>query len=884
MGDGIPDPEGRIITLEYGKYYIVNCYVPNSQHSAKRHDYRAEWDDQLYEYLLELEQLKPVIICGDFNVPISDIDIYEENKWVEWNAEGFQSVERENIIRLTKAGFTDSYRYIHPDERGKFSWWSNRLNKRKENRGWRLDYAFVSEKLENKIKESTMLTEQYGSDHCPILLEMDITSDPTPADTESKVRKSRYTYSDLIELEEQHIYFGHVRQTDMTDLWDSIDWQAAEEHLQAMQTSLAKAAYARDYDRITSLQKRIVYSVDAKILAVRHVCSNAGGAGVDLIRWTTPHEKMSAALSLTSKGYTAMPARLLLVKSKNRKTRRIHIETYYDRAMQALYSYSLDPIAESWGDRKSFAYRKGRSAYDLNEYIKQAFSGAGAPEWAFIGDIRKCYEHISHDWIKKFIPLAPTVLYQFLKAGYVFAGQLYPMYEGIGIGCTLSPIIANMVLDGMQDFIYDRLYPDSNIDYANGNLIRYADDIIVAARDEETAKKIRLILHEFLEIRGLELSTEKSRIVNVHEGFTFMSRTYEMRRENMYAVPSQESIERFMENMKETIENYDGSQEKLIAMVNRKIDGWITFHKVSEADEAFRKMDAYIQGLLLELSEKKHPKWSREKIFEKYWYLGADGRHHYALPEKKEVQVKQLSDTLLVNYYHPVKTNVNPYIDVEYVESRTKERQILSVTGVYRSIWEKQEGKCYYCGKRILWDEEKVLTEVDASAVRRADRMAYVHERCLDSSLDYIDTDVPPSSITDVMTLLEQLDSKRKLVSIRYLPLSEYFRTCEKNSVTLSFKEIETIIGTKLGATARTKQFWLRTGFNTISQCWLENGYEIKALYLEDRPRVRFVVTSESKDTGSVDIPPVIRYQRIPTKAKYELENYFQYIMKKYGL
>lgn len=884
MGDFDFDTEGRIITLEFEDFFFVNCYVPNSQRSERRYDYRSTWDYMFLQYLIQLRCQKPTVVCGDFNVPISDDDIYAENKWTELNTEGFQSTERESLLALVESGYIDTYRLVHPEERDKFTWWSNRRFKRKENRGWRLDYFLVSEALRNKISESTMLSDVYGSDHCPIVLEIDIDHfEHTESKPYGDARVS-YTYDDLLRLEANNALIHYVKRTDMTALWNSVDWERAEKHLETMQTALAKSAYTRDYGLIAKWQKKIVFSIDAKLLAVRHVCSTSGGTGVDCIKWTTPHEKMSAALSLSSKGYRAMPSRLLLVKSKNGKQRRIHIETYYDRAMQCLYAYALDPVAESWGDRKSFAYRKGRSAYDMNEYIKQGLSGEDAPTWIFVGDIKKCYENISHEWIMRHIPMAEYVLRQFLEAGYVFGGELFPMDVGIGIGCSMSPIIANMTLDGLQEYVYDRLYPlGGEIDYANGNMIRYADDVLFTARTEETAQKIKTYVSDFLEERGLELSKEKCRIENIKDGFDFMSRTYFKRGDQVFSRPSQKSIERFMGTMRETIENYSGSQRSLIEKLNHKIDGWVTYHKVGEADEAFRQMDVYICALLLELCELKHPKWSREKILQKYWYVDAEGRHRYALPNKKEVHVKCLSDALLVDYY-AVKTNVNPYIDLDYVEQRSHERQMLNVTGVYRSIWNRQDGRCHYCGHKILRDEEKALVEISPDKNRFASRMAYVHKRCLYCSFDYIDTELPPSSLSDVMELLEQLDGKRKPIGQKYLALSEFFRTCDKNSVTLTFKQIEEIMGDQLGATALRKEFWYRTGFMNISQCWLDNGYEIKALHLEGKKRVVFNLTAKSKNTASVIIPEVLLYGRVPNDAKYELENYFSYIIKKYGL
>ena len=883
MGDAFFDTEGRIITLEFEDFFFVNCYVPNSQRSDRRYDYRNSWDIRFVQYIHQLRYRKPVIVCGDFNVAISDKDIYGENKWVELYSDGFLTTEREYLTDIVENGFVDTYRLVHPEETGKYTWWSNRRFKRKENQGWRLDYFLVSASLAEKVLESTMLTDVYGSDHCPICLEMNLSAEAVGEAKAFMSVRSPYTYQDLLKMEKDSFLLRYVKRTDMTDLWNSIDWEKAEKNLGTMQMALAKSAYTRKPKLIAKWQERIVHSLDARLLAVRHTCSASGGAGVDCIKWTTPHEKMSAALSLTSKGYRAMPSRLLLVKSKNGKERRIHIETYFDRAMQCLYAYALDPVAESWGDRKSFAYRKGRSGYDMNEYIKLGLSGADAPEWVFLADVQKCYENISHDWIMENIPMSGYMLHQFIEAGYVFGGKLFPMDVGVGIGCSMSPIVANMTLDGLQEYVYSRLYPDGGIDYADGNMVRYADDILFMARTEDTALKIREYTAEFLEERGLTLSAEKSRIVHIGEGFTFMSRTYYRQGTQLLARPSDDAVERFMASVRDTIENCTSSQNALIEKLNRQIDGWVTYHKVSEADEAFRKMDVYIHALLLKLCESKHPRWDRKKIIGKYWYKDGRGRHCYALPNKKEVRVKFLSDTLLVDYF-AVKTGMNPYIDMERLEHHSKERQMLGVTGVYRSIWNRQEGRCHYCGNRILRDDEKELVEIEPGRSRFAARMAYVHKRCLYCSLDYVDTEFLPASLNDVMEVLEQLDSETKPVGQKFLALSGFFRTCNKNSVTLTFGQIESIMGAELGLTALRKEYWYRTGMDCISQCWLDNGYQIKALHLESKRRVVFHLTEKSRNTASVVIPEVIKYGRVPDDARYELENYFHYIIKKYGL
>ena len=166
------DKEGRAITLEFMNFILVNCYVPNSKGSLERYYYRMDWDEAFRGYLEELKREKPVIVCGDFNVAYSYIDIYPENLTNEENPSGFLDEERDGLKQLFDIGLTDSFRYLYPNKEHAYSWWSNRLYKRNENRGWRIDYFLVDRAWENRILGAGMQSEIYGSDHCPIFVEV----------------------------------------------------------------------------------------------------------------------------------------------------------------------------------------------------------------------------------------------------------------------------------------------------------------------------------------------------------------------------------------------------------------------------------------------------------------------------------------------------------------------------------------------------------------------------------------------------------------------------------------------------------------------------------------------------------------------------------------
>lgn len=170
--DGKHDDEGRVITCEYEKFYLICCYTPNAQNELKRIDYRMEFEDDMRAYMQRLNENKPVILCGDLNVAHTEIDL-KNPKSNRGNA-GFSDEERGKFSELLEAGFTDSWRFQHPDVTGVYSWWSYRFNARKNNAGWRIDYFVVSDSLKDNIVNTDIYTDILGSDHCPVALEIEL--------------------------------------------------------------------------------------------------------------------------------------------------------------------------------------------------------------------------------------------------------------------------------------------------------------------------------------------------------------------------------------------------------------------------------------------------------------------------------------------------------------------------------------------------------------------------------------------------------------------------------------------------------------------------------------------------------------------------------------
>lgn len=867
------DREGRMITLEYKDFYLINIYVPNlNPHSSPdRLDFRLQWDKEVREYVRRLQ--KPVILCGDLNVAREYIDVYPENQKNTPEEPVFLSDERAGLEALLAEGLVDVFRAFYPQKEGAYTWWGPRPESRRENKGSRLDYFLVSGELLSRVQSIKHHTDTVCSDHCPISILL-----------ASQPRQQAQSEDDLAVQ------------------WRTIDWPKMENELFQKQKKIALAAYRRDWRTVRKEQDRLVTSYEAKVLAVRFVAEVNSAAGIDGVKLTSEAQKMKMALSLTARGYQPLPNRYEKVSDRGKELI-LHIPAAKDKAMLVLYAFSLDPVAESTADKCSFFARKGRSAHDAYAYLFRNLQEGGekAPKWIVRVDVASFFHNIQHDWLLKNIPMDKTVLKKFLRAGIVKDGRLFESIRGISFASSLSPILGNMMLDGLQSYLYDGLYPQGSVDYANGSMVRFADDIVVTARTKESAEKILHLIGNFLVSRGLGPNQEKTYIAHIREGFSFLSWRFQEKDGLLTVEPTDTSVKKLERELENLILRFRGNQRALIEKINDKLSGWAVYHRSTDAYMIFRHIDAVVQGLLVKKMCQRYSRWHRETVLRKFWRK--EGDHFvFALPDDPACRVVRLAPLAIVRH-KPCKVSFNPYLDQRYFAVLQRRRDEQKVNGKYKAIWQRQGGRCAFCGNPMLADQEIETVEKIIGKGRRVENLLYIHRQCAYDMFSDLEDEF--GDHLDLFELLGEFIEQAPPGKSPYLELREYFRNSDRSPITLSFSQIEKILGDSLPAEAyfydafwyeampgMTSPLWVEEGYPFhaivpeetgyyISDAWDSQGYEIKALHrLNEKVVFRRVVTGMS----GIRIPKALTQRKLPDAIVYQLEKLLKQFVREHGL
>lgn len=529
--------------------------------------------------------------------------------------------------------------------------------------------------------------------------------------------------------------------------WHAIDWRACHTNVRRLQCRIVKAVKAGRWGKVHALQRLLSGSFSGKALAVKRVSSNSGKLtpGVDRQLWQTPDKKAKAIADLQHRGYQPRPLRRVAIPKANGSQRWLGIPTLADRAMQALHLLALDPVAETLADPNSYGFRPCRSTADAMSQCYTALSHQSSAAWVLEGDIKACFDGISHDWLLAHIRTDKSVLRKWLKAGYLKEGRWYPTESGTPQGGIISPVLANQTLDGLEAELRKRFAPTRSVKSRNKvNLIRYADDFIITGSSEELLKnEVRPVVEKFLKERGLELSKTKTRITHIAEGFDFLGQQVRKYGGKYLTRPSTESPARLLANVRRTLkENPQARVGELIVRLNRIIKGWANYHRHAASAQTFSQVDWQIGQMVWRWVRRRHPEksgaWVRKKYFRAQgaqWgklqgeVTGRDGK-----PQK--VGLYRAGETAIRRHIK-IKGEANPY-DLEweiYFEERWARGEVEDQNGRQRMqrLWREQEGRCVVCRQRLTresgWHIHHIQKRVEGGS-EAMENLVMLHPNC----------------------------------------------------------------------------------------------------------------------------------------------------------
>jgi RNA-directed DNA polymerase len=476
--------------------------------------------------------------------------------------------------------------------------------------------------------------------------------------------------------------------------WEQIDWTRCEQKVRRLQARIVKATQEGRHGKVKALQWLLTHSFHGRALAVKRVTHNKGKntPGVDGAVWRSPAARCKAIDTLRRRGYQPQPLRRVYIPKANGKLRPLGIPTMKDRAMQALYLLALLPIAETTADLNSYGFRPKRSTADA---IEQCFNVVGmrnSAQWVLEGDIRGCFDNISHAWMLDHIPTDKEVLQKWLKAGFMENRMLFPTEAGTPQGGIISPTLANLTLDGLERLLkqtFRQRKIDGKMHNPKVNFVRYADDFIITGSSKELLEnEVKPLVESFLLERGLQLSPEKTCITHIKDGFDFLGQNLRRHGGKVLTTPSKKNMQSFFEKVREVIRKNDSAKQvNLIGRLNPIIRGWANYHRHIVASSAFGKAEMVLWQTLWRWAKRRHSKKSNDWIADRYWHRPGTSRRYFAVmagsnARRGRAMVAYLIDPrkIPIERHIKVKSNANPFDPQwrDYFESRKSPKRVKS--------------------------------------------------------------------------------------------------------------------------------------------------------------------------------------------------------------
>ena len=502
--------------------------------------------------------------------------------------------------------------------------------------------------------------------------------------------------------------------------WYAINWQAIHRNVRRLQVRIVQATKESRWGKVRALQRLLTHSHSGKVLAVRRVTENNGKKtpGVDQEIWDTPEKKIQAVHALKRRGYQSQPLRRVYIpKSDGRTMRPLGIPTMKDRAQQALYLLALAPVVETTADKNSYGFRQQRSCADAIEQCFLALRSTNT-QWILEGDIKSCFDKISHNWLLAHVPMDRVILQKWLKSGYMEKHVLHETTDGTPQGGIISPALANCALDGLERLLQGKYPAGKRLKSLGGekpcvNLVRYADDFVITSKSKELLEgEIKPLVEQFLQERGLELSPTKTVITHVEHGFDFLGQN--VRRYpngKLLTKPSKKNVGTFLNGIRRTIKVAHGvSAADLIDQLNPKIRGWANYHRHVVSKRTFGHVDRNIFSSLWQWARRRHPnkspRWFNPKYFDRRgnrdWSFFGETCNDEGRPTKVWLYYAKSTP---IKRHVKVKGEANPYDPTyeTYFEEREGAHMLETFRGTrtLRYLWYEQRGLCTQCNTKI---------------------------------------------------------------------------------------------------------------------------------------------------------------------------------------
>lgn len=540
--------------------------------------------------------------------------------------------------------------------------------------------------------------------------------------------------------------------------WYDLDWARIQQSVRKTQLKIAQATREGDWRRVKRLQRLLTHSFYGRCLAVRRVTENRGRKtpGVDGETWGTPQAKLHAVGRLSKKrGYRPRPLRRVWIPKPGKHEKRpLGIPTMLDRAMQALYLQVLEPVVESTSDPKSYGFRPDRSTADSMVELFHLLSPQTAPVWILEGDIKGFFDNIHHEWLCWNVPMDRTVLRKWLKAGVIDRRQLMATEAGTPQGGIISPCLANATLNGLETQLKRHLVNKlgtRNAKKSKVQCVRYADDFVVTAASKELLEEeVKPWVEQFLSVRGVALSREKTQITHIHQGFDFLGWNFRKyvpkspyRNAKLLIKPSKKNVSAFYRKVREIIKGSGAlTQDALIGQLNPVLKGWAQYHSTVVAKQTFSKLDSLIFWRLWRWAKRRHPRKSADWIRKKYFRSIGGQNWVFAYPykngkgERQFRRLYELAETAIVRHKR-LSGEYQPYDATQELKWEALRVQRMQHTLRYRgqilSIFRRQKGLCALCGHAISketgWHDHHVIRRVDGGTDTLRNRVL-LHPNC----------------------------------------------------------------------------------------------------------------------------------------------------------